>query len=106
MGVDFQNFLTFGKSQTANKKKKSADEAPPQYIAAGKQLIGGSANWTRFVVGSGKTASEPQYTLALAGDYGYFLTKNVAIGTQATIRTQFEKNDWKMGCQWALKRLG
>ena len=97
IGVDFQNFLTFGKPQTANKKKKSADEAPPQYIAAGKQLIGGSANWTRFVVGSGKTASEPQYTLAFAGDYGYFLTKNIAVGTQATIRTQFEKNDWKMG---------
>ena len=83
LNVGFQNFLIL---KTDKKSKQKPTEAPPsreigmqaQYLHANKWLVGGNALFWRFSQG---TDWSNNFTLTLNPEMGYFLTKNIVLGT-------------------------
>lgn len=75
LNIGFQNFLIL---KTNPKSKKEQKKASPQYLHANKWLVGGNAQFWRFSQG---THWSKNFTLTLNPEIGYFLTKNIVLGT-------------------------
>lgn len=78
LNLGFQNFLTLKPNPKTKKKGKEAPPQYSQYLHANKWLVGGNATLWRFSQG---THLSKNFTLTLNPEIGYFLTKNIVLGT-------------------------